>query len=94
MDIFKQILDFINAYYHVFIIILCVGLFVLTLVKPNKKSDIARVIEYVNKAEELFPEPGSGAIKLAYVIKQLSDIDPTQVIKLVDEVLSSPEKKK
>lgn len=94
MDIFKQVLDFINSYYHVFIIILCVGLFVLTLVKPNKKSDIARVIEYVNKAEELFPEPGSGAIKLAYVIKQLSDIDPTQVIKLVDEVLSSPEKKK
>lgn len=88
-----SILDFINQYYHVFILILCVGLFVLNLVKPSKKSELVRVLDLVNKAEELFPQPGSGAIKLAYVIKNLSDIDPERVVELVDKVLSSPEKK-
>lgn len=93
MDILKNILDFVNAYYHVFILIIVFGLFVMTLVKPNKKSDFVRVFEYVNKAEELFPEPGSGAIKLAWVIKQMSDVDPAKVVELVNKVLDSPEKK-
>lgn len=92
-EIFNLVLDFINEYYHVFIVVLLLITFVVSLFRRNSKSDFVRVFDMVNKAEQLFPEPGSGAIKLAYVIKQLSDIDPNKVIKLVDEVLSSPEKK-
>lgn len=90
----ENILNFINQYYHVFILILLLGAFLLSFCKKSsQKSDFVRVFDMVNKAEQLFPESGSGAVKLAYVIKQLSDIDPDKVIKLVDEVLSSPEKK-
>lgn len=89
----ENILKYINEYYHVFILIILIGAFILSLFRKTTKSDFVRVFDMVNKAEELFPEPGSGAVKLAYVISQLKDIDPNTVIKLVDEVLSSPEKK-
>ena len=92
-DIFHLVLNFINDYYHVFIVVLLLFTMIVSLFRKNNKSDFVRVFDMVNKAEQLFPKPGSGAIKLAYVIKQLSDIDPNKVIKLVDEVLSSPEKK-
>ena len=91
----QNLLDFINEYYHVFILILLIGTFLVSFLKNNTKkdTDFIRVFDMVNKAESLFPEPGSGAAKLAYVISQLKDIDTDKVIKLVDEVLSSPEKK-
>ena len=89
----ENILKYINEYYHVFILIILIGAFILSLFRKNTKSDFVRVFDMVNKAENLFPEPGSGAVKLAYVISQLKDIEPDKVIKLVDEVLSSPEKK-
>lgn len=92
-ELLKNILDFVNEYYHVFILIIVIGLFVLSVIKPSKKSDFDRVFYYVNKAEELFPESGNGAVKLAYVIKQCADLDPNHVAELVDKVLSSPEKK-
>lgn len=92
-EIFNLVLDFINDYYHVFIVLLLLITMIVSLFKSKPKSDFVRVFDMVNKAEQLFPEPGSGAVKLAYVIKQLSDIDSNKVIKLVDEVLSSPEKK-
>lgn len=89
-----QILGFINEYYHVFILGLLLICFVTSLIrKGHTKSDFVRVFELVNQAEEMFPEPGSGAAKLAYVIGQLKDLDPYKVVKLVDEILSSPEKK-
>ena len=90
----NQILDFIDQYYHVFIIvILFLAFFISLFRKGSSKSDFIRVFEMVNKAEKLFPQPGSGAVKLSYVISQLKDLDPYYVIKTVDEVLSSPEKK-
>lgn len=93
MEILKNILDVINEYYHVFIIIICVGLFVLNVVKPSKKADLVRVLDLVNKAEELFPDSGSGASKLAYVISKCSDLDPSRVVDLVNQILDSPERK-
>lgn len=92
-DIFYLVLNFINQYYRVFIVLLLLITMIVSLFKSKPKSDFVRVFDMVNKAEQLFPEPGTGAVKLAYVIKQLSDLDPNKVIKLVDEVLSSPEKK-
>ena len=89
-----QILDFLNQYYRVIMLVLfLIGVVILFFKKGHTKSDFMRVFELVNKAEELFPEPGSGAAKLAYVIGQLKDLDPYNVVKMVDEVLSSPEKK-
>ena len=91
---FNLILDFIEKYYHVFILILLLVAFIVSLFRNKKTgSDFVRVFDMVNKAEQLFPESGSGAVKLAYVIKHLSDLDPNYVCQLVDEVLSSPEKK-
>ena len=92
-DFVLKILDFINEYYHVMIVFIMVIMLVIACFKPNKKNDFMRVFKLVNKAEELFPEPGSGATKLAYVISQLKDLDTEYVINAVDEILSSPEKK-
>ena len=92
-DIIQLVLNFINDYYHVFIVLLLLITMLVSFFRKSNKSDFVRVFDMVNKAEQLFPEPGSGAVKLSYVISKLSDIDPERVIKLVDEVLSSPEKK-
>lgn len=92
-DILLQILDYINEYYHVLIVFLCLAMFIASLFKSNKKSDFIRIFKLVNKAEELFPERGSGPVKLAWVISQAKDLDTDFVINTVDEVLSSPEKK-
>lgn len=94
-DLVNNIFDFVNEYYHVFILLLLILTLFVSLFKNNgkKSGDFERVFDLVNKAEQLFPESGSGAVKLAYVIKNLPDLDPNNVIKLVDEVLSSPEKK-
>ena len=94
-DLISSIFDFVNEYYHVFILVLLLCTIFISLFKNNghKTGDFERVFDLVNKAEQLFPEAGSGAVKLAYVIKNLPDLDPNNVIKLVDEVLSSPEKK-
>lgn len=94
-DLINSIFDFVNQYYHVFILVLLIlALFVSIFKNNGKKSGVfERVFEYVNKAEELFPESGSGAIKLAWVIKQMSDVDPAKVVELVNKVLDSPEKK-
>jgi len=94
MNYIKFIVDFINQYYHVLIFILIFISFLVVLFKPSKKADFLRVFKAVNKAEELFPERNSGAVKLAWVINQLKDIDANKVIDMVDEVLASPEAKK
>ena len=90
----ELILEFVNEYYHVFILLILFGAFIVSLFKnKSKKSDFIRIFDMVNKAEELFPQPGSGSVKLAYVIKQLTDIDPDKVIETVEKILASPEKK-
>lgn len=93
-EIVLKIVELLNNYYHLIILFMVFILFIISLFKPSKKSDFIRVFKLVNKAEKLFPERNSGAVKLAYVIKNLPDIDTNKVIELVDEILQSPQAKK
>ena len=88
-----KVFDFITEYYHVFIVFIALVLFIRSLFTKSQKNDFVRVFKAVCEAEEKFPDHGTGAVKLAYVIKQLSDLPTEYVINTVDDVLSSPEKK-
>lgn len=59
------------------------------------------IIMYVNEAEKLFPEAGSGKRKLMYVVERCKDfcketkvsISSDFVFALVEKILSTPQKK-
>lgn len=92
------ILNFLNQYW-----LLILGAFYLITLIVNvicafryKTSlnlvQFKEIFDLVKEAESKFPDHGTGAQKLAYVISKAS-IKSKDVINLVELVLSSPEKK-
>lgn len=93
-EIIFKILDFINLYYKVIIIfILALSMIISICTKKGTTKDFLQVFNAVLEAEKTFPEPGSGAVKLAYVINSCKNLKEKYVVSTVEEILSSPEKK-
>lgn len=93
-EIVSNILDFINLYYKPLIIIIFIIFGIIGLcTKKGTQKDFLQVFNAVMEAEHSFPEAGSGAVKLAYVINKCSNLKEKYVISTVEEILSSPEKK-
>lgn len=94
IDLIYKILDFINNYYKVIIIVMFFIFSVIALcTKKGTQKDFLQVFNAVMEAEKTFPESGSGAVKLAYVINACSNLKEKYVVSTVEEILSSPEKK-
>ena len=94
LEIISKILDFINIYYKAIIIIILVVSVVISLcTKKGTTKDFLQVFNAVLEAEKTFPEAGSGAVKLAFVINKCKNLKENYVVNTVEEILSSPEKK-
>lgn len=94
-EILFNVLDFIEKYYKVIFLIIFLLTCLVSLFTKGKKKDIdfVRVFKLVQEAETKFPEHGSGAVKLAYCISHLTDLNPDYVCETVEKILSSPQKK-
>lgn len=93
-EIISNILDFINLYYKPIIVIIFTLFGIIGLcTKKGTQKDFLQVFNAVMEAEKTFPESGSGAVKLAYVINKCKNLKENYVLSTVEEILSSPEKK-
>lgn len=94
-----EVLSFLNDYWYLLLGVFYIITLVINIISAFKYKTSINLVQFkeifdlVNEAEQKFPEPGSGAQKLAYVISKAS-IKSTDVIKLVEMVLNSPEEKK
>ena len=94
IDLIYKIFDFINNYYKVIIIVMFFFFSIISLcTKKGTSKDFLQVFNAVLEAEKTFPESGSGAVKLAYVINKCKGLKESYVVSTVEEILSSPEKK-
>jgi len=96
---FEKILEIINAYYYVIVIVISAVLLIIQcFVKKNNTKygdmvDFQLIFNLVNEAEVKFPGSNRGAEKLAYVISKANNLPSSEVLKLVEVILASPEKK-
>lgn len=94
-----EVLSFLNDYWYLLLGVFYIITLVINIISAFKYKTSINLVQFkeifdlVNEAEQKFPESGSGAQKLAYVISKAS-IKSTDVIKLVEMVLNSPEEKK
>lgn len=94
-----DILNFLNEYWYLILGIFYLITLVINIISACKYKTSLNLVQFkeifdlVNEAEVKFPDSGSGAQKLAYVINKSSVASDT-VIKLVNLILDSPEKNK
>lgn len=95
---FDNILNFLNDYWLVILAVFYLITLVINVISAFKYKTSINLVQFkeifdlVNEAESKFPESGTGAQKLAYVISKAS-IKTKDVINLVEMILNSPEKK-